>query len=255
VSGPGLTLVGFDTALATTSACVLRSDGAAFRSDPPSPQRLLGPAHHSQELLPELERLLERAGTGWGEVDSIAVGVGPGTFTGLRIGIATARALAQALDVGVRGVSSLVALATGAAAGAELEPGRLVLATIDARRGQVFASLHRVARPPELGLETVWEPFVTDPEPLLARVSELGETLVCAGDWALESAAKLERIDAMVLPPESGLHAVDALQVCRLALGIEPVSASDIFPVYLRLPDAEVNKQLTEMGRRTAEGK
>jgi tRNA threonylcarbamoyladenosine biosynthesis protein TsaB len=243
VSAAAITLVGFDTALATVSACVLRADGSAFRSEPPSPGRLLEPARHSQELLPELERLLGEAGTGWQEVDSIAVGVGPGTFTGLRIGVASARALAQALDVGVRGVSSLEALATGAATGAGLERGRLVLALIDARRGQVFASLYRVAAE-GAALETVWEPFVSDPEPLLERVTDLRGAPVCAGDWTLESASELERAGAIVLAPNSGLHAVDALHVCRLGLAVEPVPANEVHPVYLRLPDAEVNKRL-----------
>ena len=258
MSPPGVTLVGFDTALATTSACVLRADGEAFRSEPPSPERLLGPARHSQELLPELDRLLVQAGTGWRAVDSIAVGVGPGTFTGLRIGVATARALAQALRIGVRRVSSLAALATGAAAGRKLESGRLVLALIDARRGQVFASLQRVARvaSPDAGLpalEVIWEPFVTDPGPLLARLAEL-DAPVCAGDWALESRTELERSGAEVLPPDSGVHAVDALYVCRLALSIEPVSTDEIHPVYLRLPDAEVHKARRPIGDAGEEG-
>jgi tRNA threonylcarbamoyladenosine biosynthesis protein TsaB len=243
VSARAITVVGFDTALATVSACVLRVDGSSFASEPPSAERLLEPARHSQELLPELARLLEEAGTDWDEIDSIAVGVGPGTFTGLRIGVATARALAQSLDVGVRAVSSLEALATGAAAGARIERGRLVLALIDARRGQVFASLHRVAGDGAT-LETVWEPFVSDPDPLLARVAELGEPAVCAGDWTLESAVKLERAGATVLAPDSGLHAVDALYVCKLGLAVEPAPANEVHPVYLRLPDAEVNKRL-----------
>jgi tRNA threonylcarbamoyladenosine biosynthesis protein TsaB len=242
VNGPGDTLVGFDTAMATASACVLCSDGESFATPPPSPERLLGPARHSQELLPEVERLLVEAGTGWEDVRSIAVGVGPGTFTGLRIGVATARALAQALGIGVRGVSSLAALATGAATGAELGEGALVLAVIDARRGQVFAALHRVTGPGST--ETIWAPFVTDPEPLLERVGALDGTPVCAGDWALESGAKLERAGAEVLSPDSRLHAVNALHVCRLALEVEPVSVNEIHPVYLRLPDAEVNKRL-----------
>ena len=77
-----MTLIGFDTALATTSACLLRDDGEAFSTPPPTVDRLLGPARHSQELLPELERLLEESGTGWSDVESIAVGSGPGDVHG-----------------------------------------------------------------------------------------------------------------------------------------------------------------------------
>jgi tRNA threonylcarbamoyladenosine biosynthesis protein TsaB len=253
VSDAAITLLGLDTSLPTTSACVLRSDGAVFRSEPPPPERLLGPASHSQELLPELARLLESSGIGWQEVDSIAIGLGPGTFTGLRIGVATARAPAQALGVGLRGVSSLEALASGAASGAELERGRLVLALIDARRGQVFASLHRVGGDEPSAdavydsgsaLRLVWEPFVADPEALLSRLATLDETPVCAGDWTLKSRTELERAGAEVLPADSGLHAVDALYVCRLGLGVEPVPPDVVHPVYLRLPDAEVQRRL-----------
>jgi tRNA threonylcarbamoyladenosine biosynthesis protein TsaB len=242
VNGKVGALAGFDTSLATTSACVLRADGTAFRTDPPAAERLLGPARHSQELLPEVERLLTESGTDWGDVGSIAVGLGPGTFTGLRIGVATARALAQALGVGVRGVSSLEALAAGAAQGAALEAGREMLALMDARRGQVFAALYRVAAAERL--ECVWEPFVADPETLLARVAGHGSAPVCAGDWTLESATDLEGAGAEVLPADSGLHAVDALHVCKLGSRVEAVAADAVYPVYLRLPDAEVHKRL-----------
>ena len=83
--------------------------------------------------------VLEAAGVDWPAVDRIAVGVGPGTFTGLRIGVATARALARARDIPLVGVSSLHALARGAVAGSDpREEG--VMAVIDARRGEVYAA-------------------------------------------------------------------------------------------------------------------
>ena len=80
---------------------------------------------------------------------AIAVGVGPGTFTGLRIGVATARGLGQGLGVPLHPVSSLEALAAGIAAGAEAAPGTPILPLIDAKRGQVFASLHLAGEPLE----------------------------------------------------------------------------------------------------------
>src|SRR3954469_3313376 len=95
-----MTIVGFDTALPVTSACVLLPDGRSFATPPPAPERLLGRPDHSAELLPVLAGLLEEAGVDWPDVRVIAVGVGPGTFTGLRIGVATARALATALRIG-----------------------------------------------------------------------------------------------------------------------------------------------------------
>jgi tRNA threonylcarbamoyladenosine biosynthesis protein TsaB len=249
-----VTLVAFDTSLAVSSACVLRDDGVAFWTPPPQARRLLGPSDHSQELLPELERLMSESGTSWGDVESIAIGIGPGTFTGLRIGVSTARALGQALGVGLKPVSSLEALAEGVAREADAPAGRTALSVIDARRGQVFAALYRLpaVRPSaspsrrrvDRRLEQVWEPAVLDPEKLLSRIGELEPGPVCVGDWAVESRGVLEGAGADVPLPDSGLHAVNALHVCRLGAGLEAVPPSDVHPVYLRLPDAEINRRL-----------
>ena len=248
-----MTTIGFDTSLPVTMACVLRADGSAVRTPPPSVERLLGPANHSQELLPELERLLAGAGVSWDQLDSIAVGVGPGTFTGLRIGIATARALAQALRLPLHPVSSLAALAAGVLSSGDAEREQPVLSLIDARRGQVFAALYGARSADDAAgalPDTVWPPFVADPDRLLQRVTELtdltgaAQAPLCAGDWALESRAELERAGAEVLAADSGLHAVDALHVCRLGLRVKPVAPDEAQPVYLRLPDAEIGKRL-----------
>jgi tRNA threonylcarbamoyladenosine biosynthesis protein TsaB len=231
-----MTIVGFDTSMPVTAACVLRADGRTFSTPPPGPERLLGPPGHSAELLPALAALLEEASVEWEEVTALAVGVGPGTFTGLRIGVATARALAHALEIGISPVPSLAALAAGLeAAGGEDRP---MLPLIDARRRQVFAALYRPGRP----LEPEWGPFALDPEELVARLAEGGESPLAAGDWALESRADLEAAGALVPPADSGLHAVDALHVCRLAEMIDPIPPAEVTPVYVRLPDAEINR-------------
>jgi tRNA threonylcarbamoyladenosine biosynthesis protein TsaB len=235
-----VTAVAFDTALAVASACVVRDDGSVFSTAPPPPSRLLEPAAHSQELLPGLDRLMAEAQSGWGEVESIAIGVGPGTFTGLRIGVATGRALGQALGIGLRPVSSLEALAEGVAQASADTPTSPVLSLIDARRGQVFAALYRVGE----RLEQIWEPVVLDPEILMKRIRELDPAPVCAGDWTLESRTDLEAVGAEIPSPDSGLHAVNAFHVYRLGSRIEAVAPSDVKPVYLRLPDAEINKRL-----------
>jgi tRNA threonylcarbamoyladenosine biosynthesis protein TsaB len=105
-------LLGFDTSTAASSACVLRGDGRA-EEVVPGPHALAGPAAHARELLPAVAHVMERAGLRFQELDAVAVGVGPGTFTGLRIGVATARALAHAGALELRPVSSLAALAAG----------------------------------------------------------------------------------------------------------------------------------------------
>ena len=99
-----MNLLGLDTSTAASAAAVLRADGEAFEAGS-APG---GPRAHAQELLPAAAEAMEAAGLDWPELDAIAVGVGPGRFTGLRIGIATARALATAAGCELRPVSSLV---------------------------------------------------------------------------------------------------------------------------------------------------
>jgi len=231
-----MTIVGFDTSMPVTAACVVRDDGRAFATSPPSAERLLGRPQHSAELLPALADLLQQAEVEWNQVDALAVGIGPGTFTGLRIGVATGRALAQALGIGISPVSSLAALAAGLAADSP-EQGGSLLPLIDARRRQVFAALYRDA-----ALEPRWGPLALDREELLERVAGLDPPPVAAGDWALESRPDLEAAGVIVPPADSGLHSVNALHVCRLAEAIRPVSPEGVTPTYVRLPDAEINR-------------
>ena len=105
-------LLALDTATPASVAGVLRADGAIVeaRDDPPPGSR----GDHAARLLPLAERALAEAGVAWERLERIAVGVGPGGFTGLRIGIATARALAQALALPLAGVGSLEAPAPSA---------------------------------------------------------------------------------------------------------------------------------------------
>ena len=237
-----MTLIGFDTSMAVTAACVLPRSGEPVRTRPPPPGRLLGRPEHSAELLPTLASLLEEAGSGWDDVRAIAVGVGPGTFTGLRIGVATARALAQALDVPLHPVSSLEALAAGLAAGAGAEPGTPVLPLIDAKRRQVFAALHRAGAP----MTREWGPVALSPADLEECIRDAGKPPLAGGDWAIESLARLEAAGAVVPAPESGLHAIDALHVCRLAGDTEPCPPDRLHPVYVRQPDAEIARSARE---------
>ena len=155
-----MNLLGLDTSTAASAAAVLRSDGQAFAHDP-TPAELTGRPAHSAELLPRVAAALDDAGLDWGGLDAIAVGVGPGAFTGLRIGVTTARALAAAHDLELRPVSSLAALAAGIDA-----PLRLPL--IDAGRGEVFAALYE-------GATELWPPFAASPEAVAERVHQRGQ--------------------------------------------------------------------------------
>jgi tRNA threonylcarbamoyladenosine biosynthesis protein TsaB len=217
-----VTLLGLDTSTPAAGACVLRSDGEAFEVTPPA-ERLGRPPAHASELMPAVADAMGRAGVDWPDLDAIAVGVGPGTFTGLRIGIATARALATAAGLPLRRVSSLAALAAGIDT-----PLRLPL--IDARRGEVFGALFEEER-------ELWPPFAAGPEDLVARLRDGGFRPRAAGDGSLRFRGMLEEAGIPVEPEDSEAHVVRALYVCRLGEGAQDESPEAVLPEYLREPD------------------
>ena len=121
-----------------------------------------------------------------------------------------------------------------------------MLSLIDARRHEVFAALYRVEGKRRTELEQLWPAAVLTPESLFQRIGELDPPPVCVGDWALRSRTQLEGAGAGVPQSESGLHAVSALHLCRLAMNVVPVAYQDVYPTYLRLPDAEITRRLTQ---------
>jgi tRNA threonylcarbamoyladenosine biosynthesis protein TsaB len=161
-------------------------------------------------VLEDADALLRQAGVRIAHLDRLAVGTGPGSFTGLRIGLAAARALALALDVPVAGVSTLAALAAGA-------PGALPV--VDARRREVFTLV-------------AGEPAVLPPAEL-----ELEPGTVCVGDGAVRYRDLLEAAGADVPPRESDLHVPLARFHALLAREYGP--AERVEPIYLRVPDAD----------------
>ncbi len=218
-----MTILGFDTSTAASTAAVLRADGELFESAPPSARLAERPAH-AAELLPAVGDVMERADVGFGDLDAIAVGLGPGTFTGLRIGIATARALAKANELPLRRMSSLAALAAGMDG-----PSRLAL--IDAKRGEVYAALFEED-------EERWPPMVVGIDALLERVRDAGVNPQAAGDGSLRFRDELEAAGVAVAPAESPLHVVSAGHLCRRALDAPDVAPEQVVPNYLREPDA-----------------
>jgi tRNA threonylcarbamoyladenosine biosynthesis protein TsaB len=216
---------------ATADAVVgVTADGELIRevSVGPGPD---GRPRHSRVLLSEIERSVDVAG-GWDAIDRIAVGIGPGSFTGLRIGISTARALAQAREIPISPVGSLEALARGISSHPDGRD-RLALPVIDARRGEAFAALLDDA-----GAE-LWEPFVAAPEELARRVTALDRPPLAAGDGALRFAAELEAVGATVAPPDDRIHRIAARHVCAVGEAAVEESPDQIQPLYLRPPDAK----------------
>ena len=223
-----MVVLGVDTA--TPDAVVgVSADGEPVREAqvPPGED---GRPNHARVLLPEIDRSVKAAG-GWERIDRIAVGIGPGSFTGLRIGISTARALAQAREVPIAPVTSLAALARGIARHQRAR-GKLALPAIDARRSEVFAALY------ESGTE-IWDPFVAPPEQLADRLGELDQPALAAGDGALRFAAELEAAGATVAPPEDPIHHLVARDVCEAGEAAAEAPPDQIQPLYLRPPDAK----------------
>jgi tRNA threonylcarbamoyladenosine biosynthesis protein TsaB len=237
-------VLGIDTATAASAVCVLRWDGAAFEVEPPAARLGERPAH-AAELMPAVARCMDESGLGWDELDAIAVGVGPGMFTGLRIGVATAHGLAAATGLELRPVSSLAALAHGAAAGERVDAqlngaaaavGASILAVVDARRDEVFAALYD-------GDGELWEPFVAAPEAVVERLRERETGILAVGDGAVRFRDVLEAAGATVPGDGSSSHVVRGLSICRLAATVAPASVEAVLPDYLRLPDAKPRTQ------------
>jgi tRNA threonylcarbamoyladenosine biosynthesis protein TsaB len=190
-------VLAFDTATDTATSALLR-DGRVLGERTTAPR----------SLLEDVDALLRDADAEPRELDALAVGTGPGSFTSTRIGLAIARGLALALDLPVAGVSTLDALA---AAGADVHPA------VDARRGEVFVLGPRAVAPDDLEVEpgTTW----------------IGSGAVCYR-------ATLERKGAVVPPDDDDIHLPHAR--LHAALAKEFGAAEDVLPVYVRTPDAKM---------------
>jgi tRNA threonylcarbamoyladenosine biosynthesis protein TsaB len=189
----------FDTATTVATTALVR-DG-----------QVLGErASRAVRVLADADELLEQAGTEPHELGRLVVGTGPGSFTGMRMGLAAARALAFALDLTLAGVSTLDALAAGL-------PGALPV--IDAGRREVFT--------------------LVDGGPAAASPNELRiePGTICVGDGAVRYREVLEAAGAEIPQRESELHVPRARFHAELAR--EFIDAEAVEPLYLRLPDAE----------------
>jgi tRNA threonylcarbamoyladenosine biosynthesis protein TsaB len=218
-----LIALALDTATSATVVGLRLPDDAVYeaRDDVAPGQR----PRHTSCLLPLAAGLLDRAGLRWHDIELIAVGLGPGTFTGLRIGIATARGLAAATGAPLVGIGTLRTLADPAGDGR-------VLAVIDARRGEVFVAGY------EAGREVI-APTAISPAGLVELAA--GSDWLAVGDGALRFRQLLEGGGLIVAPEHSPLHLVSSTAILRLA-GEDLVDARGrVLPIYVRLPDAELS--------------
>jgi tRNA threonylcarbamoyladenosine biosynthesis protein TsaB len=247
-----MTLLAIESATDMVGVALVSDDGArAERSHQ-------GGRAHAELLAPVIEEVCAVSGCAVGDIDRIAVDVGPGLFTGLRVGVATAKALAQALGIGVLGVGSLDVLAAAAGERAGPGPRPAVAAVVDARRGEVFAAVYRFDRAPVAASgeppadpagyrDDRLEPLA--PEALLAWLLELGAEagrVVVVGDGGIRYRSilaphptlDLDLADELSAPPPLALA---VLAGRRLDGGSEAAAPADLVPDYRRPADARIN--------------
>lgn len=238
-------IVAIETATETVGVAVRTADGVEAEFS------LTGRRRHVEALTPALAHLLDQVGLAPGDLDVVAVDLGPGLFTGLRVGVAAAKGLAEACGIGVIGATSLdilVRAAARAGAGTPGAKGGLVLACVDARRGEVFAALHELDGSGGAGSARLG-PALFAPD---ALADALGDALAgrhdapvpAVGDGALRYASHLGAVPGLAVvaspafPPPGALL---ELARARIAAGERPVDPARVVPLYLREADATSN--------------
>jgi tRNA threonylcarbamoyladenosine biosynthesis protein TsaB len=215
-------ILAMDTSCAAVSACVLDSGADAPMARRSEPME----RGHAEALAPLLERLMFGLEGGFATLDRIAATVGPGSFTGIRVGLATARAMGLALNIPVVGVSTLVAFAGPLL----LEPGPGIIASaIDARHGRVYLQL----------FESMGRPLIP------ARIEGLREAVRAIGAGPVRmtgSGAGILALEAARVGLNADLGASadypDILAVARIGLAMDPRDCPPR-PLYLKSPDAQ----------------
>ncbi|MGH9023483.1 MAG: tRNA (adenosine(37)-N6)-threonylcarbamoyltransferase complex dimerization subunit type 1 TsaB [Acidimicrobiia bacterium] len=190
---------------------------------------------HVEHVVPAIDFLCRHLGHSPSDLVAVAVGIGPGLFTGLRVGVTSARAIARALRIPVVPVASLDLLAYGAR-----YADRLVTAVIDARRGEVFSARYRQAPG---GIQRLTPYSVGSPGDLVADLAASGQEVLLVGDGAWRHRAAFEELErAEIASPAHSFPSVAGL--IELAVSRyereEFCSPSEVVPLYIRRSDAEI---------------
>lgn len=222
-------ILSFESSARAASVALLR-DGALL-----SQYSQCSALTHSRTLLPMAEDMLRNAELRLQDVDLIAVAHGPGSFTGIRIGVSTVKGLAWAADKPCVGVSTLEAMAWHG-----LAAGGLICPVMDARRGQVYTALFRIAdgRPQRF---TKDRPLAL--QELAQELRELDEPAFLVGDGAEITAAFLKEAELPFRLAPENLRWQSAWGVAMAAADKTPGTADELLPVYLRLSQAERERQ------------
>jgi tRNA threonylcarbamoyladenosine biosynthesis protein TsaB len=223
-------VVGIETSTPQTSVAIGGEQGIVA-------QMSVAGRARQEAAAPALQQLVRWAGIDLHQVGGVAVGIGPGLFTGLRVGVATAKTLAQVLAVPIVGLTSLDVLAF-----AVRHTPRRICAVIDGRRGEVFWSLYR---PVPGGVVRETDHAVARPDHLIAELSAVPGDVLLVGDGAILYRYEIERELGGAVEFASATHAhPQAASLVELAaprfLREEHDRLFDVVPVYLRKSDAEI---------------
>lgn len=228
-------ILGIETATERVSVAIGGHDGVLAVVEVTRGRR------HAENLMPAIETVCRLADVSVPEFGCVAVDVGPGLFTGMRVGLATAKSMAWALDVPMVTATSLELLAHAARDDVEGRHERLVCSVVDARKGEVFHQLFRVS---DSGVDGLDEPRCETPEVLAARLHERSQTVVCVGDGAVRHAEVLtsdHRISVAgarwSFPSASALVELAHQRTLREVW----TSPDRVEALYLRQPDAQIN--------------
>lgn len=224
-------LLAIDTALDAVSVCVADGGRVLANVEAKSDRR------HGEMLAPMIHSALREAGCTVQDIGTIAVDIGPGLFTGMRVGIATAKAMAEVLEADLVGVSSLEVLAHQATTEFDV-----VASVIDARRGEVFWSLHRAD-----DREQLTTARAGTAEECLASIADRGQSVCLIGTGVaryrqvFDDGLRLAVPDFGFAPETSSVPTASTVAAIAGMRLVDSVSVDELVPMYLRAPDAEIN--------------
>jgi tRNA threonylcarbamoyladenosine biosynthesis protein TsaB len=223
-------VLGLDTSTSIASLALIARGKVAASLERPA-------TSHGAALPGAIDELLASAGLAITDVGAIAVAIGPGSFTGLRIGLSYAKGIAMAAGCAMVGVPSFDAIALAALERNNIETGRVICVVTDARKGEVYAALYRVVAD---GLEKLSEELVVALKHLASRITE--DVVFVGDERAKDAAALVESRGHWVAVFDTGM--LDLRGACVAALGGaqfargETDRAASLEPLYIRTPEA-----------------
>jgi tRNA threonylcarbamoyladenosine biosynthesis protein TsaB len=230
-------LLGIDTATSRVSVAI--ADGGSVLGT----VSLVGGRRHAEQLVPAIRYLCDELDVSVEQFAAVAVDIGPGLFTGLRVGVTTAKVMAQALRVPVVGVPSLDLVAYPLR-----YTSRLVVVVLDARRREVFSASYRAVPG---GLQRVSDYVVCAPAELIADLESGSDEILLAGDGVFVYREELSSLDHAeragadhAAPSAAALVELASARVEREDFQ----AASEVRPLYLRTSDAEIHWDREQVG-------